>query len=111
MAHAEASAGDAASGDTAAAPTPQKKPPVHLFVLQHGLWGNSTDVSNLEQFLREQLGPKSTRSNSKAEGATSARSAADDEAEHPQYEDEEAEEEVLVLNSVVNKKVLTYDGA
>lgn len=69
-------------------------PPVHLIILQHGLWGSDSNTSNLETFLRQHLGP--------AAGDAGSVDSADTTPA--------ATEEVQVLNSHVNLKALTYDG-
>jgi hypothetical protein len=90
------------------------QPPVHLIVLQHGLWGNTTCVSNLEKYLRQHLVPKGPHQHSTtdteagatdhaAAGPAAAAAAANDPAGHH-------EAEVQILNSDVNRKALTYDG-
>lgn len=73
--------------------------PVHLVVLQHGLWGNTTDVSNLETLLRQQLRPQDAA----ADGEDSKHGPAADAVQ-------QMHEEVQILNSDVNRKALTYDG-
>jgi hypothetical protein len=72
---------------------------VHLVFLQHGLWGNTTDVSNLETFLRQQLRPQDAAS----DGEDSKHGPAADAVQ-------QMHEEVQILNSDVNRKALTYDG-
>lgn len=79
--------------DTAPAPA------VHLVILQHGLWGNTTCVSNLEAFLRQQLGPQAAAA-ADQQGSTPADGA----------QQQQLHEEVQILNSDVNRKALTYDG-
>lgn len=90
--------------------------PIHLVVLQHGLWGNTTCVSNLEKFLRQHLGQhESTRSSTAdkahdataAPGQAAAAATAEQDSDHAGQPDEA---EVQILNSDVNRKALTYDG-
>jgi hypothetical protein len=110
--------------------------PVHLVVLQHGLWGNTTCVSNLEAFLREHLNPQSHSSTSTAAQGTSTDHAAAGDTDSKAKGTEESstgpwftaaaagsagtakfadgataqKAEVQILNSDVNRKALTYDG-
>lgn len=92
--------------------------PVHLVVLQHGLWGNTTCVLNLEKYLRQHLGPKGPDSTTaapstpglKAQGPPTA-AAADAGGTQPEaLERDDDRPEVQILNSDVNRKALTYDG-
>lgn len=80
------------------ATSPAVQAPVHLIVLQHGLWGNTTCVSNLEKFLRQQLCQDAA-----AGGEGSKHGPAADAGQ-------QMCEEVQILNSDVNRKALTYDG-
>lgn len=57
------------------------KATIHLIVLQHGLWGHSGDVAKLTDFLRNAF----------------------------QVQGQEPDE-IVLLNSEVNSRRLTYDG-
>jgi hypothetical protein len=109
--------------------------PVHLVVLQHGLWGNTTCVSNLEAFLREHLGPRSqscttptaqgtATNHAAATGTVNKATGTEGSSTGPWFtapgastSTEEAaggpvtqKVDVQILNSDVNRKALTYDG-
>lgn len=92
--------------------------PVHVVVLQHGLWGNTTCVSNLEKYLRQHLGPKGTDSTTaahsmpglKAQGPPTAAAADASRTKPEALERDDDRPEVQILNSDVNRKALTYDG-
>lgn len=95
------------------APASLPQPPIHLVVLQHGLWGNTTCVSNLEKYLRQHLGPKgpnhsSAHADAGATDHTGANAAAPAAGAIDAAGQQEAE--VQILNSDVNRKALTYDG-
>jgi hypothetical protein len=103
------STAEAMEGDS---PASLPKPPIHLIVLQHGLWGNTTCVSNLEEYLRQHLAPKRPHQHSSTAEAGATDDADADPATATAASDPagQHEAEVQILNSDVNRKALTYDG-
>lgn len=66
---------------------------IHLFILQHGLWGRAACVSRLEQYLRQKL----SASHACPDTPPTEQGGLEREATH-------------IVNSTVNEGKLTYDG-